>query len=58
MLQEERRLFYVAMTRARKVLFILYVSMDSNFQVCMTWISVLHYDIFYYCCCATEDGLS
>ncbi|XP_024029713.1 ATP-dependent DNA helicase SRS2-like protein At4g25120 [Morus notabilis] len=31
--EEERRLFYVAMTRARKVLFILYVSMDSNFQI-------------------------
>jgi superfamily I DNA/RNA helicase len=31
--QEERRLFYVAMTRARKKLFITYVAMDSNWQV-------------------------
>ncbi|KMT06228.1 hypothetical protein BVRB_7g161560 isoform C [Beta vulgaris subsp. vulgaris] len=29
-LEEERRLLYVAMTRARKKLFILYVTMDSN----------------------------
>ncbi|KAK9070417.1 hypothetical protein SSX86_010819 [Deinandra increscens subsp. villosa] len=32
-LEEERRLLYVAMTRARKKLFILYVTMDSNWQV-------------------------
>ncbi|KAF4346564.1 hypothetical protein G4B88_028545 [Cannabis sativa] len=32
-LHEERRLFYVAMTRARKKLFVLYVSMDSSFQI-------------------------
>ncbi|KAM3320234.1 ATP-dependent DNA helicase SRS2-like protein [Capsicum chacoense] len=31
--EEERRLLYVAMTRARKKLFILYVIMDSNWQV-------------------------
>jgi superfamily I DNA/RNA helicase len=31
--QEERRLFYVAMTRARKKLFITNVAMDSNWQV-------------------------
>ncbi|XP_062092243.1 ATP-dependent DNA helicase SRS2-like protein At4g25120 [Humulus lupulus] len=31
--EEERRLFYVAMTRARKKLFVLYVSMDSSFQI-------------------------
>ncbi|XP_044491761.1 ATP-dependent DNA helicase SRS2-like protein At4g25120 isoform X1 [Mangifera indica] len=32
-LEEERRLLYVAMTRARKKLFILYVMMDSNWQL-------------------------
>ncbi|KZV24457.1 ATP-dependent DNA helicase srs2-like [Dorcoceras hygrometricum] len=32
-IEEERRLFYVAMTRARIKLFILYVIMDSNWQV-------------------------
>ncbi|XP_056683975.1 ATP-dependent DNA helicase SRS2-like protein At4g25120 isoform X2 [Spinacia oleracea] len=32
-LEEERRLLYVAMTRARKKLFILYVTVDSNWQV-------------------------
>ncbi|GJR87068.1 ATP-dependent DNA helicase SRS2-like protein [Tanacetum coccineum] len=32
-LEEERRLLYVALTRARKKLFILYVTMDSNWQV-------------------------
>ncbi|KAJ6859636.1 hypothetical protein NC652_041811 [Populus alba x Populus x berolinensis] len=32
-IEEERRLFYVAMTRARKKLFITYVAMDSNWQV-------------------------
>ncbi|PHT52496.1 ATP-dependent DNA helicase SRS2-like protein [Capsicum baccatum] len=32
-IEEERRLLYVAMTRARKKLFILYVIMDSNWQV-------------------------
>ncbi|KAJ0111618.1 hypothetical protein Patl1_01396 [Pistacia atlantica] len=32
-LEEERRLLYVAMTRARKRLFILYVMMDSNWQL-------------------------
>lgn len=32
-LEEERRLFYVAMTRARKNLYISYVVMDSNFQL-------------------------
>eukprot|EP01018_Ginkgo_biloba_P005199 Gb_06422 [translate_table: standard] len=32
-LEEERRLFYVAMTRARKKLYILYVVMDSNWQL-------------------------
>ncbi|KAL2900752.1 hypothetical protein RDABS01_025834 [Bienertia sinuspersici] len=32
-LEEERRLLYVAMTRARRKLFILYVTMDSNWQV-------------------------
>ncbi|KAK4436405.1 ATP-dependent DNA helicase SRS2-like protein [Sesamum alatum] len=32
-LEEERRLLYVAMTRARKKLFMLYVIMDSNWQV-------------------------
>uniref|UniRef100_A0A6N2LAH7 DNA 3'-5' helicase n=1 Tax=Salix viminalis TaxID=40686 RepID=A0A6N2LAH7_SALVM len=31
-IEEERRLFYVAMTRARKKLFITYVAMDSNWQ--------------------------
>ncbi|KAL0341156.1 UNVERIFIED_CONTAM: ATP-dependent DNA helicase SRS2-like protein [Sesamum radiatum] len=31
-LEEERRLLYVAMTRARKKLFMLYVIMDSNWQ--------------------------
>ncbi|KAG8390211.1 hypothetical protein BUALT_Bualt01G0060100 [Buddleja alternifolia] len=31
--EEERRLLYVAMTRARKKLFMLYVIMDSNWQV-------------------------
>lgn len=32
-MQEERRLFYVAMTRAKMKLFILYVTMDTNWQV-------------------------
>ncbi|KAI3840313.1 hypothetical protein MKW92_008789 [Papaver armeniacum] len=32
-LEEERRLLYVAMTRARKKLYILYVTMDSNWQL-------------------------
>ncbi|CAN6565199.1 unnamed protein product [Malus baccata var. baccata] len=32
-IEEERRLLYVAMTRARKKLFILYVTMDSSWQV-------------------------
>ncbi|KAF3433211.1 hypothetical protein FNV43_RR24313 [Rhamnella rubrinervis] len=32
-IEEERRLFYVAMTRARRNLYILYVTMDSNFQI-------------------------
>ncbi|KAF2311658.1 hypothetical protein GH714_025671 [Hevea brasiliensis] len=32
-IEEERRLLYVAMTRARKKLFILYVTMDSNRQM-------------------------
>lgn len=32
-LEEERRLMYVAMTRARKKLYILYVLMDSNWQL-------------------------
>ncbi|XP_043806045.1 ATP-dependent DNA helicase SRS2-like protein At4g25120 isoform X2 [Manihot esculenta] len=32
-IEEERRLLYVAMTRARKKLFILYVMMDSNWQM-------------------------
>ncbi|XP_010246078.1 PREDICTED: ATP-dependent DNA helicase SRS2-like protein At4g25120 isoform X2 [Nelumbo nucifera] len=32
-LEEERRLLYVAMTRARKKLYILYVVMDSNWQL-------------------------
>lgn len=32
-IEEERRLLYVAMTRARKKLFILYVIMDSNWQM-------------------------
>ncbi|KAK4487490.1 hypothetical protein RD792_005868, partial [Penstemon davidsonii] len=31
--EEERRLLYVAMTRARKKLFMLYVLMDSNWQI-------------------------
>ncbi|KAJ9545731.1 hypothetical protein OSB04_025438 [Centaurea solstitialis] len=31
--EEERRLLYVALTRARKRLFILYITMDSNWQV-------------------------
>jgi superfamily I DNA/RNA helicase len=31
-LQEERRLLYVAMTRARKKLYILHVTVDSNRQ--------------------------
>ncbi|KAL3524111.1 hypothetical protein ACH5RR_016945 [Cinchona calisaya] len=31
--EEERRLLYVAMTRARKKLYILYLIMDSNWQV-------------------------
>ncbi|KAH9770507.1 dna helicase [Citrus sinensis] len=31
--EEERRLLYVAMTRARKKLFILYVMMDANWQL-------------------------
>ncbi|XP_038686446.1 ATP-dependent DNA helicase SRS2-like protein At4g25120 isoform X4 [Tripterygium wilfordii] len=33
LIEEERRLLYVAMTRARKKLFILYVMMDSNWQM-------------------------
>ncbi|KAA8539746.1 hypothetical protein F0562_026438 [Nyssa sinensis] len=33
LIEEERRLLYVAMTRARKKLFILYVIMDSNWQM-------------------------
>ncbi|KAE8056866.1 hypothetical protein FH972_013602 [Carpinus fangiana] len=33
LIEEERRLLYVAMTRARKRLFILYVMMDSNWQM-------------------------
>ncbi|CAJ1976559.1 unnamed protein product [Sphenostylis stenocarpa] len=33
LVEEERRLLYVAMTRARQKLFILYVLMDSNWQV-------------------------
>ncbi|XP_065871932.1 ATP-dependent DNA helicase SRS2-like protein At4g25120 [Euphorbia lathyris] len=32
-IEEERRLLYVAMTRARKQLFILYVTVDSNWQM-------------------------
>ncbi|XP_021286637.1 ATP-dependent DNA helicase SRS2-like protein At4g25120 isoform X1 [Herrania umbratica] len=32
-IEEERRLLYVAMTRARQKLFILYVTMDSNWQM-------------------------
>lgn len=32
-LEEERRLLYVAMTRARKKLFFLYLVMDSNWQM-------------------------
>ncbi|CAI0417368.1 unnamed protein product, partial [Linum tenue] len=32
-IEEERRLLYVAMTRARKELFILYVTVDSNWQM-------------------------
>lgn len=32
-LEEERRLFYVAMTRARKKLYILYVMCDNNHQL-------------------------
>ncbi|PIA50372.1 hypothetical protein AQUCO_01300842v1 [Aquilegia coerulea] len=32
-LEEERRLLYVAMTRARKKLYILYVMVDSNWQL-------------------------
>ncbi|KAG9150177.1 hypothetical protein Leryth_009746 [Lithospermum erythrorhizon] len=32
-IEEERRLFYVAMTRARKKLFILYLTMDSSWQI-------------------------
>ncbi|RXH94817.1 hypothetical protein DVH24_024501 [Malus domestica] len=32
-IEEERRLLYVAMTRARKKLFILYVTMDSSWQL-------------------------
>ncbi|KAM4069622.1 hypothetical protein ACB094_12G103200 [Castanea mollissima] len=33
LIEEERRLLYVAMTRARNKLFILYVTMDSNWQM-------------------------
>ncbi|XP_072983888.1 ATP-dependent DNA helicase SRS2-like protein At4g25120 [Typha latifolia] len=33
MLEEERRLLYVAMTRARKKLYILYVTVDYNWQL-------------------------
>ncbi|XVF54857.1 hypothetical protein PTKIN_Ptkin05aG0214600 [Pterospermum kingtungense] len=33
LLEEERRLLYVAMTRARQKLFILFVTMDSNWQM-------------------------
>ncbi|XP_039010048.1 ATP-dependent DNA helicase SRS2-like protein At4g25120 isoform X2 [Hibiscus syriacus] len=33
LLEEERRLLYVAMTRARQKLFILYVTMDLNWQM-------------------------
>ncbi|KAH7578460.1 hypothetical protein JRO89_XS01G0384400 [Xanthoceras sorbifolium] len=33
LIEEERRLLYVAMTRARKRLFILYVTMDSSWQL-------------------------
>lgn len=32
-LEEERRLLYVAMTRAKKKLYILYVTVDSNWQL-------------------------
>ncbi|EEF51634.1 ATP-dependent DNA helicase pcrA, putative [Ricinus communis] len=32
-IEEERRLLYVAMTRARKKLFILYYTLDSNWQM-------------------------
>ncbi|KAM2164038.1 hypothetical protein ACFX1Q_041648 [Malus domestica] len=32
-IEEERRLLYVAMTRARKKLFILYVTVDSSWQM-------------------------
>ncbi|XP_020263066.1 ATP-dependent DNA helicase SRS2-like protein At4g25120 isoform X2 [Asparagus officinalis] len=32
-LEEERRLLYVAMTRARKKLYVLYVTVDSNWQL-------------------------
>ncbi|KAL5973814.1 hypothetical protein ACLOJK_030472 [Asimina triloba] len=35
-LEEERRLLYVAMTRARRKLYILYVIMDSNWQAELT----------------------
>ncbi|KAA3454352.1 ATP-dependent DNA helicase SRS2-like protein isoform X1 [Gossypium australe] len=35
-LEEERRLLYVAMSRARQKLFILYVTVDSNWQVGIT----------------------
>uniref|UniRef100_A0A7N0UHR9 DNA 3'-5' helicase n=1 Tax=Kalanchoe fedtschenkoi TaxID=63787 RepID=A0A7N0UHR9_KALFE len=33
LVEEERRLFYVGMTRAKKKLFILYVTMNSNWQL-------------------------
>ncbi|XP_014513588.1 ATP-dependent DNA helicase SRS2-like protein At4g25120 [Vigna radiata var. radiata] len=33
LVEEERRLLYVAMTRARQKLFMLYVLMDSNWQI-------------------------
>ncbi|CAM8908704.1 unnamed protein product [Rhodiola kirilowii] len=33
LVEEERRLFYVAMTRAKMKLFILYVTVDSNWQI-------------------------
>ncbi|KAJ8513401.1 hypothetical protein OPV22_003835 [Ensete ventricosum] len=32
-LEEERRLLYVAMTRARKLLYVVYIIMDSNWQL-------------------------
>jgi superfamily I DNA/RNA helicase len=50
-LQEERRLFYVAMTRARKELYILHITVDSNRQAGYSGVFILilkQYQGFFY----------